>query len=598
MFNCKFFLFFYFFIIQALCGVKEDSEFDVVDSYLGAALLKSKDVGTVNNYSPTWKMPDAPVCHPYNPNCDNRIICVRNDSFPKFLLNGLIREKMKAVGVSEADGFYLVIQISRPDLIIRPMYYFQNDTVPSGQKPDYLNSMSIEAVVYDPFNEITLKPDKSNSNFYSFSTHNIPEKSVQSILSSPNNMTLSGLATKNQCFLTFYKGVSQSIKNGTSQKQKKPKPPISTLHVLLTENDFNDLFGFITTKELKIYKLLEYIMRQKMDSAPMRYMANCLLSIFKPNAFGSSNTTFLMQPEAALPEGWRLWDGKSLLTSEHKPGANPNFTVQQTAPGVLKISGHKFNFHRVMPELIEYPDQKFTLHVDLKTTAQSAYIALAQDANVIESQKHSGSGNWETLELKGKINPTAKTITFYPAIVGSENAPDPRIEIGNIQFLFKWRKFDFASSQYLNTLFSISPQSALPQGWRLWDGKSLLTSEHKPGANPNFTVQQPAPGVLKISGHKFNFHRFMPELQQYQNEDFKIRADIRTNGTSAYIALAQDANVIESQKHSGSGNWETLELKGKINPTAKTITFYPAIVGNENIPDPGIEIRNISFLRK
>ena len=58
---------------------------------------------------------------------------------------------------------------------------------------------------------------------------------------------------------------------------------------------------------------------------------------------GASNAGFRMNPERALPEGWKLWDGTSLLTSSHARGANPKFRITQPEDGTLKIEGDRYN---------------------------------------------------------------------------------------------------------------------------------------------------------------------------------------------------------------------------------------------------------------
>lgn len=303
------------------------------------------------------------------------------------------------------------------------------------------------------------------------------------------------------------------------------------------------------------------------------------------------NGTFSLLPGKALPEGWRLWDGISLLTCSHAADSHPRIRVSQPSPGELQIEGDRYNVHRKIPELNFFKGEEITFSLEIKSNSSEAYLCYADGGRVINSKKHSGSGLWETLRLTLTISPDAIHHTFYPAVLGDTKSDAPIIELKNFNF---YKKPNLVSLSRFYDHVPMKPGKALPEGWRLWDGTSLLTSGHTYGANPRFTITQKRPDTLKIEGDRYNLMRDIPELKFFPDEEVTISLELKSNAPGAYICYADGVSVVESTKHTGGGNWETLEIKVRVNPEAKKHILYPAILGSTNLLDtPCIQIRQL-----
>ncbi len=258
--------------ILSLNAVGPDDDLDWDEGGF-CTLIKTKDIEQTEHYK-ELKLPAVPVLHAYNALPSSRFV-IGGSHFPRTCIDERLAEKMMRAGVKPSDPFYIVIQESDEDLILRPMYYFEDNKKIERKATSYSDTMILKAQVHDRKGVLSLNPDLSPDQkplkHFTVSSHNSlsldPQADkLENILSSGANMSLNGLGDHSNSFFAFYKGLSQTVDeidyrrgadnqpliNHAGQHEYNPatkvtrivknEKGVSVLHVVLNGADWDTFF--------------------------------------------------------------------------------------------------------------------------------------------------------------------------------------------------------------------------------------------------------------------------------------------------------------------------------------------------------------------
>lgn len=284
---------------------------------------------------------------------------------------------------------------------------------------------------------------------------------------------------------------------------------------------------------------------------------------------------------AVDPDGWALSGAGATIAR-----STDEFIGTYSA-GVTR-SGAPTYFTQDIADYPRYQNRTVTMGCWVKTTQASAVrIRIADDADAVYSEYHTGGGTWEWLTVSYDVTATAAYLRAYGTIFTTDCTayfdgailvegsvcpafspkPLPDVGVGVADFVE-----DPSTQSFTNLLENGDFESwsagaaAAPDGWVKTGGSVARSADELISTYSCALTEAAGTGVLRQT---------ITDYARYADRQLSVAVWCKTAVASqAKIIIYDGTNSYTSSWHTGGGGWELLTISGVIDSTPSQVEVY------------------------